>query len=943
MRNLRTLSRRAGALLLAGVTLLSSTALAVGDGVTPTYDEAYYGTLDYYGNLTEGSVVKSYILNGATSITDYGTYDGVDNLTNATVPSRNGSATTFDFGDSAPSHFYFEGKTAKPFEALPWTLSVKYLLNGVPTKAENLAGKTGMVEIDVDAIPNKSVSDYVRHNYTLAVTTLFNQDNILSLEAPGAQVQLVGNLRAVLFLALPGEERHFEIRVGAEDFEFTGLTFLLVPATLSQVEDLSDLAKQKEDLEDYYKRLSGSLDDLLDSFDGMSSTLSATAGGLDQLNRARGTVSAGKGQVYSDADELRTDLDRVKILLEPVSGHLADTSQALTDATAALDSLTGQVSGLREDTEALRLNLKDLQNELKIAKDNLTAIQKSLKDLDKSTDDLDADVDKLKKNLSDLAKDAKAMKEELEDLQGYELNLRIMVGHIEGMQSTLNGLKGSFGALSGMSTDLTDNMNIATKLHNGFVAGNNGSALTTPLQFFVAALNYKNKSAAQAAVLYSALDMDTTAVATAIGTNAALVGITDAATISALGQNVGGLNQVYTVASGAATAAGENLLTMSDSTKATIITTLVGAGLEQATAVEYLTNVVTGVGLKYFYATVTSNGATPMDFQTFLYAMMLANGDNDTDAKSHAESLYNLYGSSSSLNTSALSGLANRSGTLMGELASTIGSVDLEDLLEDTDELVTATTSMLQVIGDLSTTLGSMVDGIDDAIDAAGDLVDTTDRSLDDAKATLDVVSGLLDITDGLLAKAPGMLDDLDRLDGVADVYEPTLHEMLKNLDTTAAVLNLTTDHLSTLYDTSKSLLQTAGNQLDAGTQASLGGLSDALRKAAGSFDAGHGVREAKDSINDIIEDIWDDVTGDKMDVLDMDATANPVSLTDARNPAPQSVQVILRTQEIKVEDDADDAGSDAGQAVAAPATFLDRLVAIFKGIWAAITGLFHR
>ena len=85
--------------------------------------EYYYATLDYYGNLLDGSVVKSYTLNGATSLTDYGTYDEVVNLTDGTTPAVAGNATTFSFsGKDAPSHFYFEGKTAAPFEALPWTL-----------------------------------------------------------------------------------------------------------------------------------------------------------------------------------------------------------------------------------------------------------------------------------------------------------------------------------------------------------------------------------------------------------------------------------------------------------------------------------------------------------------------------------------------------------------------------------------------------------------------------------------------------------------------------------------------------------------------------------------------------------------------------------------------------------------------------------------------------
>ena len=72
---------RLAALALAILTTAGAAvpvcAAPIGDGVTPSYDEAYYATLDYYGNLIEGSVVKSYTLNGASSFTDYGTYDQV--------------------------------------------------------------------------------------------------------------------------------------------------------------------------------------------------------------------------------------------------------------------------------------------------------------------------------------------------------------------------------------------------------------------------------------------------------------------------------------------------------------------------------------------------------------------------------------------------------------------------------------------------------------------------------------------------------------------------------------------------------------------------------------------------------------------------------------------------------------------------------------------------
>ena len=48
---------RCGALLLCGVFLFSTLAGTASAAITPSYDEAYYATLDYYGQLLEGSVV----------------------------------------------------------------------------------------------------------------------------------------------------------------------------------------------------------------------------------------------------------------------------------------------------------------------------------------------------------------------------------------------------------------------------------------------------------------------------------------------------------------------------------------------------------------------------------------------------------------------------------------------------------------------------------------------------------------------------------------------------------------------------------------------------------------------------------------------------------------------------------------------------------------------
>lgn len=380
---------RVGSCALSALMVLGSIpAAAIGDGVTATYDEAYYAMTDYYGNLTDGSVVKSYRTNGIATLTDYGDYDEIINLTDGTVPARNGGMTTFRLDEKAlPGTFYFEGKTTKPFQQLPWTISMSYTLNGVPTKAEDLAGQAGVVEIRLDIVPNERASEYARNNYTLEAMAIFNQDDILSLEAPGAQVQLIGNLRAVLFLGLPGEECHYTIRVGSEDFAFGGMTFLMVPATLSQLEEIAKLSERKDDLEDNYNKLSGSIDSLLDAMTAMTGSLNASANGLEQLNKARGIFSDGKGVIYSGTDALREDLSNLADVLEPVEGQIEALSKTISDSKATLRSMTNTVSDLKGDLKDVESALRDLEDgtgDVRKVFSALGSLRESLKKLQKA-------------------------------------------------------------------------------------------------------------------------------------------------------------------------------------------------------------------------------------------------------------------------------------------------------------------------------------------------------------------------------------------------------------------------------------------------------------------------------------------------------------------------------------------------------------------------------
>ena len=134
-------------------------------------------------------------------------------------------------------------------------------------------------------------------------------------------------------------------------------------------------------------------------------------------------------------------------------------------------------------------------------------------------------------------------------------------------------------------------------------------------------------------------------------------------------------------------------------------------------------------------------------------------------------------------------------------------------------------------------------------------------------------------------------------------------------------------------------MARSTGKDLDAGTKQSLRGLSAALRQTAKALATTKQVKEAKNTVTQIIEDTWNEYTGDVNNILLMDATAKPVSLTDERNPSPSSIQILIRTQEIKEEEPTEETET---QTETPATTFWGRVADMFRGLWEDLKKLLH-
>ncbi|MEA4816207.1 MAG: hypothetical protein VB120_05040 [Lachnospiraceae bacterium] len=696
--------------------------------INPACDEAYYATLDYYGNLKDASVVKSYTLNGFSSVSDYGQYDEIINLTDNTEPAVDDGKITFNFDDSSINHFYFEGKTNKPFSELPWKLSLSYRLNGVPKKAEELAGQTGEIEINIDALTNESASEYARNNETLEAIAVFNSDDILSLEAPGAQVQLLGNLRVVLFILLPGEEGNFTIRVGSNDFSFDGVTFMIAPATLSQLSDIAELRDAKEDIEDSYNSINDSLNSILDSIDGMGNNLDATADGLDKLNQARETISSGKDNIYTDLDEVLKGLSNIDTTMEPIEG----------DITYAKETL-----------QTLKTNLSDMND----------VLQKTSSDLDDARD-----------ALSDFESDRKDAKDIADDLSDTMDNLDNNLLYLESVLNSVENIGDS--AIGNQVVEITSDVSLTVSQ------------------------------------------------------------------IESILSSMKALYQQY----------GQYILQ---------------PGYESVTFEQFTTSVLQNA---------------PYSLPDTQISLYLGIWESRSEIEQELESANTISGG-----------------------ASTISS---------------ATASVIASLRELRT----------------DDVNNLLDSLLSDAK------NGTV-ASKKLIRDVQKFIDQIDIVHKTLDEAEPKLQNTLNDTISLSNSLKGEINALNTFMSETESLIKASGKQLDAGTKETLSALSAALRKSASSFNSTDEIRNAKKSISDLIEDKWDEYTGEKNNLLMMDSDALPVSLTSTKNNTPSSVQILIRTQEIKAKQAEQTNPPDT---TAEKVTVWDRIIQMFVDFFKTIASFFN-
>lgn len=454
----------------AGLAVVTVSGYAAAAEPRVSVDESVYVTMDYYGGITDTSIVKGCDINGNNRFLDYGSYSEVTNMSTNDAPKLADDHVEWDLPEGT-GRFYFECVPKDIEHALPWDIDVSYSLNGSPARAEELAGVSGLVQVDIDATPNEAAGEYYRHNMMLIAITMVDMEDVNSFRADGAQMQTVGSKKAAIFVAMPGEDASFSYQIGSDSFESTGTFFLMAPITLSQLDQLTDLKDAKARTEDAFDALNASLDIILDSLADLPDGLRQTQEALNLLDKARETAYDAKDGMNLRIDKLNERLYGVSVTLRGLGSDLADLDDedVLDDLGSSLSNSGKVVSGV--------------SNSLNAVNNRLTGLKDALNEYGKipqapSADEANAMMDALKSQIDGLESilgsatppvdGADSMKELLDTLKG-SLEVLKATGNSANAVGTVGKIQDELSGGLGDLADMSDALSSMVSMSDGLI------------------------------------------------------------------------------------------------------------------------------------------------------------------------------------------------------------------------------------------------------------------------------------------------------------------------------------------------------------------------------------------------------------------------------------------------------------------------------------------
>jgi len=322
------------------ILLFATTLTISAETLASPKEEVVYGLLGLDGHVT--SVIVVNIFEGG-SITDYGDYTELTNLTSSEKITQSGDLITIT---TTSDQLYLQGTLKQ--NALPWTFDITYTLDGQVISGSALGGKSGALKIALSVKKNPDVNDTFFNNYALQISLALDNKLCSNIVTQNATVAEAGSKKQLSYTILPGKEMDIEITSTVHDFEMSPISINGIKLTLGISVNTDEFSAQIAELTDAIGLLDDGATDLLAGLNKLSVGFQKYVEGMNAFNTGLQQLSDGASSLSLGVTGLNNGLAQLVQQNETLIAGALAIQQATFDSVNA--SLSQMNLGLPELT-----------------------------------------------------------------------------------------------------------------------------------------------------------------------------------------------------------------------------------------------------------------------------------------------------------------------------------------------------------------------------------------------------------------------------------------------------------------------------------------------------------------------------------------------------------------------------------------------------------------
>ena len=343
--------RTLGALALAlcfALSLFAVPAAAADAPAATGAEEVIYAKLDAAGEPLYAYAVVALNGDAGESVTHYGAYTAVENLTDTSALTYEDGAVTATIPEGG--RLYYQG-TLESFE-LPWDIAIGYELDGRSISPAELGGQSGALEMTLSVKPNGNAPGAFADEMMLQITVTLDASLCKDISAGGATVANAGGDKTLAFTVLPGAEAEYTVTADVEDFTMAGLTIAGVNY------DIASAMGDTAEITDGVGQMTDAISQLSDGASQLASGAGSLRSGAGSFGSGLSTLSAGSAELVAGSEQIAGALSQISASL-PGAG--ADTEAAAAAAAAAgMDPEAAAAAGAQSAGAGMTLDLSAL-------------------------------------------------------------------------------------------------------------------------------------------------------------------------------------------------------------------------------------------------------------------------------------------------------------------------------------------------------------------------------------------------------------------------------------------------------------------------------------------------------------------------------------------------------------------------------------------------------